>query len=495
MANQLARYSSSYWGEKPPAPYYVGAVICLLFVIGLIFAEKKHVIWLSITAVLGILLSLGDSFSSFNYFMFDYFPGYNKFRSVTFAIIITFIAFNLLGFIGLEKLISSEWNKQTQKKFYMAIGSLGGLCLLIILFAGVASFLKPGEEQLPVWFTSALADDREGLMRGDALRTLIFIILTSAAIFIYSKNKISVALLGVILTALVLIDTTVIDKRHFGEANYKRKSDKSFIQPTEADQQISKDKSIFRVYNLKGDAMSEARTSFHHMSLGGYHGAKMRRYQDFYTNCIEKQRSELISSIQQGNMDFNSYDAINMLNAKYLTFGPGKTDFIINDAAFGNAWLVKSIKTANNPDDELSVTCSSDLNNTAVIDASKFEIKSPNVSDSGSVELVEYQPNKLTYKAKTSANSLIVFSEIYYPLGWVATIDGKEQEIIRANFILRALEVPSGNHDIVFEFKPRAYAVGNTITLLSCIVLLLLVIGSIGYTLKTSLSQSSETGE
>lgn len=495
MANQLARYSSSFWGEKPPAPYYVGAIACLLFVIGLTFADKKYRIWLGLAGLLGVLLSLGDSFSSFNYFMFDYFPGYNKFRSVTFAIIITFIAFILLGFVGLEKLISSEWNKQIKKRFLIAAGAISGLCMLMILFAGTASFLKPGEEQLPVWFTNALKSDREALMRSDAFRSLVFILLASLAIYFHVVKKYSVQILGLILTLLVLIDTITIDKRHFGEANYKRKSDKSFIQPTEADKQILKDGGVYRVYNLQGDAMSEARTSYHHMSLGGYHGAKMRRYQDFYSNCIEKQRSELISGIQKGKTDFSSYDAINMLNAKYLTFGPGKNDFIKNDAAMGNAWLVGKINAVNNPDEELSTTCESDLNSSAVVDISKFNLGRDLSLDSGYIELTEYQPNRLVYKANLDGDALAVFSEIYYPIGWTATIDGKEQEILRANFILRALEIPKGSHEIVFEFKPKAYAVGNSITLTSCVILLLLVLGSVGYSIKQSLTQSSQSGE
>ncbi|MEQ8927013.1 MAG: YfhO family protein [Fulvivirga sp.] len=495
MANQLARYSSSYWGEKPPAPYYVGAIFCFLFVLGLFFAEKKYVIWLSIVSLFGIILSLGDSFASFNYFMFDYFPGYNKFRSVTFTMIMPFIAFPLLGFVGLENLLKSDQNKEVKKKLYMALGISGGLCLLIAILAGIASFTKGGEEQLPVWFTSALKADREALMRADALRSMLFILLGGVAIYLAYLKKINFGVLAITLGVLVLLDTTLIDKRHFGEENYRRSSDRSFIAPTEADKQILKDKSQYRVYNLQSDAMSEARTSYHHHSIGGYHGAKMRRYQDFYTNCIEGQRSKLISGVQNGNMDFSNYGAINMLNAKYLTFGPDKGDFIINENALGNAWLVDVVKPVNSPDEELEATCMASTDSVAVVDVSKFDVNKSTYSNAGVIKLYSYAPNKLEYTAELADDGFAVFSEIYYPHGWTATIDGKETEIKRANFILRALEIPAGKHEIVFEFKPKAYAVGDTLILISCILLLLLVLGSIGYSAKKSLSQVGEADE
>jgi hypothetical protein len=488
LANQLARYSSSYWGEKPPAPYYIGAIIFFLFVIGILFAEKKYTVWLCTVTLLGILLSLGDSFQSFNYFMFDYFPGYNKFRSVTFTVVMAFMAMPLLGFIGLEKMLASGWTKEVKKKLFIALGVVGGLCMMVVLFAGIASFAKEGEAQLPVWFLKALSADRESLMRGDAVRSLLFILLSFAIIYLYLINKIQYAVFSLVLVLLIIIDVVVIDKRHFGDTNYRRSSDRSFVMPTEADKEIKKDKSHYRVYNLQADAMSEARTSYHHSSLGGYHGAKLRRYQDFYTHCIEGQRAALIKGIQSGEMDLSRYTLINMLNAKYLSFGPGKNEFIKNSGALGNVWLVNNVDFVNNPDDELAKTCEVNPSTTAVIDKSKFNIQDNNYSSEGSIIVKEYGLNRIVYETNTNENAMAVFSEIYYPEGWIATIDGQEANILRANFILRALEIPSGKHQIVFEFKPKAYATGNSITLISSILLLLIVLGSLGYTLKKSLT-------
>lgn len=490
-ANQLARYSSSFWGEKPPAPYYIGSIVCLLFVLSLFFLEKKYIIWLVSVSVLGILLSLGDSFQSFNYFMFDYFPGYNKFRSVTFTMILPFIAMPLAGFIGLEKVLSIDFTKEVQKRVFTAVGIAGGLCLAIVLFSGAASFMKPGEEQLPVWFTSALQADRESMMRSDALRSLLFIVLVGGLIYLHSKKTISSLILSSSFVILILVDNIGVDNRHFGENNYKRSTDRSFVNPTAADKEILKDKTQFRVYNLQADAMSEARTSYHHSSVGGYHGAKMRRYQDFYSNCIEGQRQQLISNLQNNNSDLRAFGAINMLNAKYLSFGPGANDYITNDAAFGNAWLIENVEKATNADEELSKTCEVNLTNTAVIDISKFNISSDVYPMFGRIRLIDSTPSRLVYDAQTSDTSLAVFSEIYYPHGWVATIDGKEEPILRANYILRALEIPKGKHEVVFEFKPAAYTIGNPITLASSIVLLLLVLGSIAYSSKELFTKSS----
>ncbi|ELR70028.1 hypothetical protein C900_04398 [Fulvivirga imtechensis AK7] len=488
-ANQLARYTSAYWGNQPlTAPYYAGAIICLLFVIGLLFADKKYIVWLTIIAALGIVFSWGDSFKAFNYFMFDYFPGYNKFRSVTFALIMTLVAMPLLGFIGLERLLEQGINKATQKKLFIALGTTGGLCLLVVVFAGMASFEKEGESQLPIWFLNALQEDRESLMRGDALRSLGFILAAFFVIFLHLKKKLSFGIVAGLLSLFILVDIWVIDRRYFNEDNYKRERDNSFFALTDADKEIKRDEDLsYRVYNLQG-AWNEARTSYHHMSLGGYHGAKLRRYQDLYDYCLQNETGELIKSLQAGNRDLSSFGVINMLNAKYLTFGPAKNNIIKNPEALGNAWFVSSVERVNSPDDELTTTCKINTRNRAVIDVSKFNVpESINYDSAASIELTDYQPNRLEYDSESNTDGLAVFSEIYYPKGWTATIDGSEVEILRANYVLRALQVPKGKHTIVFKFEPEAYFVGNKVTLAFSVLLLLVFLGSLGWTIKKQL--------
>lgn len=487
-ANQLARYTSAYWGNQPlTAPYYAGAIICFLFILGLFLADKKIAIWLGVITALAIVLSWGDSFKAFNYFMFDYFPGYNKFRSVTFALTMAFVAMPLLGFIGLEKLLSAGLTKETQKKLLIALGSAAGFCLLVVMFAGMASFTKEGESQLPQWFLNALTADRESLMRSDAFRSFLFIIIAAIAIYLRLKDTISYPVTAAILSLAILIDLASVDRRYFGDDNYRRTTDRSFFNPTEADQEIKKDKSKYRVYNLQG-AWSEARTSYHHHSIGGYHGAKMRRYQDLYDYCLGNETQEMIQSLQSGNRDLSDYGVINMLNTKYLVYGTQRNAIIRNIHANGNAWLVSSVNKVSSPDDELTTTCDLNTANTAVIDASKFELDQTSFNTGGSIELSSYQPNKLEYKASLEGESLAVFSEIYYPVGWEATINGKPADILRVNYVLRALQLPAGEHQIVFEFKPDSYYLGDKITFASSILLLLVLLGSLGISIKNEIA-------
>ncbi|UII23807.1 YfhO family protein [Fulvivirga ligni] len=490
-ANQLARYTSSYWGSQPyTAPYYAGAVICLLFAIGCAFAEKKYIIWLAVVSVLGIMLSWGSNFDSFNYFLFNYLPGYNKFRSVTFTMIMPMLAMPLLGLIGLENLLSKGLNKETQKKFFIALGATGGFCLLVIVFAGMASFTREGEGQLPLWFLKALQDDRKSLLRGDAFRSLIFILIGFALIFFHLKKKLSFGIMAAALALIVLIDLWNVDSRYFGKDNYKRSRDNSFFNLTEADKEIKKDKDLsYRVYNPQGTFM-DARTSYYHQSLGGYNGARLRRYEELFNGCIQKETNELISSIQNGGRSVSGYGVLNMLNTKYIVFGATKNAILKNDEALGNAWFAPSIKKVNSADEEFAATCEIDPSKEAVIDVSKFSVAENSYDASASIKLLKHKPNELVYESNSSKDGIAVFSEIYYPKGWTATIDGNESEIIRANFVLRALNVPAGKHTITFTFAPAAYTVGDSIALIACILMLVIFLGSIAWSFKQKASEA-----
>ncbi|MDH5397956.1 MAG: YfhO family protein [Cyclobacteriaceae bacterium] len=476
MAQQLVNYTSGYWGEqRSTAPYYTGAIICFLFAIGIVFADRKLAWWLGMTALLGIMLSWGDTFKAFNYFMFDYFPGYNKFRSVTFALLLPLFALPLLGGIGLEKLMQEGLSKANTKKFYYAIGATAGFCLLVVLLAGMASFTKTGEEQLPTWFLKALQSDREALMRSDALRSLAFILAAIAAIWLVVKEKINITVFGFLLVFLVTIDLIVVDKRYLTKEAFVRKSKKA-IDANGADNAILNDKDPgYRVYNLFG-GWAEARTSYYHSSLGGYHGAKLRRYQELYEHCLLPETSNLIEGLRSGSMEFSQYNTLNMLNAKYLTFGTTEKEVISNNQVYGAAWLSNNIKAVNNADEEMAGTCDLTSKNDAVINTSKFPLSKTTFSASGSVQLTEKQPNYLKYQANISDDGLIVFSEIYYPIGWTASIDGKDTNILQANYALRAIEAPQGDHTIEFHFNPASYRIGDVITLISCILLSLLIL-------------------
>lgn len=483
-ANQLAGYTSAYFGNQG-APYYGGAIICFLFVLGILFAEKKYVWWLVPLSVFSVMLSWGDSFSVFNDLMFDYFPGYNKFRSVTFALIIALFAMPLLGMLGLEKFLESNQDKEVRKKLYIALGATGGLCLLVALFAGMIDVSRMGEQSLPAWFKSALYADRKGILRSDAFRSLAFIVTAFVVLFFDVRRKISQVGFFAFFIFIILIDAIVVDKRYITKDNYRSKRDNSSLAMTAAHQAIMQDKSDFRVLNLQ-DPMNEARTSYYFQSLGGYHGAKMKRYQDLYDSCIFYDFNRLINDAQGGSLDFKKYHTLNMLNAKYIVYGDEATNVMLNPAANGNAWFASELKAVKSPNEEINQTRNADTRTTAFVDASKFEVKDQTftVDSAATVQLTERKPPYLKYESTSTQDGLILFSEVYYPKGWHAFVDGKEIPILRANYVLRGLQVPAGKHTIEFKFEPKPYMVGNKITMASNWAVLLVVLGCLGWSLK-----------
>jgi hypothetical protein len=488
LANQLAYYTSAYWGPQDytMAPYYAGAVVIFFFAVGIAFAERKYIWWLVPLSVLSILLSWGDSFKAFNYFVFDYLPGYNKFRSFNFALMIILFAMPLLGFLGIEKLLQNGVDKVAKKKLLIAFAATGGVCLLLILFAGMFSFSKEMESQLPEWFMNALANDRKGLFRADAIRSLCFMGGVFALLYFNVHGKLSPAGFYAVVIIFIIADLSIVNKRYLTDANYKRKREANFVA-TESDKRILADKSYYRVYNLNprdpAAAFREAQTSYFHHSVGGYHGAKMKRYQEFADSCLFPQLMTFMNNVQQGQVNFAENTAFNMLNVKYFIVGPEAGSVIENPGAYGNAWFVGNVLKANSATEELKLTCSVDLKTTAVVDAFWFKVPAATADTTASIKLTEHKPSYLKYESSSPVNSTAVFSEIYYP-GWKAFINGKESPVLRANFILRALEIPAGKHSVEFKFEPDAYVVGNKITTASSWIVLLLLLGSLGWSMK-----------
>jgi hypothetical protein len=485
VANQLANYSAAYWGPQGSTvgSYYGGAIIVFLFVIGILLADRKYVWWLVPLSALSLMLSWGDSFSTFNYFMFDYFPGYNKFRSVSFALIIILFSMPLLGMMGVEKLLAVGMNKETKKKLWIALAATGGVCLALILFAGFGSFVKEGESELPVWFSKALSADRRSLLRDDAIRSLAFIGSIFILLYFEVAKKISPIGFYAFLIFMVTLDVAIVDRRYFSKDNFQRKRDGAHHINTAADDVILKDKSYYRVYNLQGP-MAEAETSFNHHSLGGYHGAKLRRYQDFYDSCLLKETQQLYQDAQAGNLDFRKYGGLNMLNAKYVVYGAEAENVIPNPVANGPAWFVKEVVEVNSPTEELKKTGEVNTRTAAVVDHSKFKVSDFQFDSLSTVNLIDFKPAYLKYESESGVNGLAVFSEIYYPKGWHAFIDGKETTILRANYVLRALEIPQGKHVIEFKFEPKPYIIGNKVTFASSWVVLLVMLGCVGWTIR-----------
>ena len=484
-ANQLANYTGAYWGEQRLAvPYYAGAITVFLFALGIAFAEKKHVWWLGSISALAIILSWGKNFSALNYAMFDYFPGYSNFRSVTFTLIIIIFAMPLLGLLGLERLWAGGLNKQAKRKLVIAFACTGGLCLIFLVFAGMFPFTRDVESQLPAWFADALADDRKSLFRSDTFRSFAFILAIFIVIYFDLYRKMPPVAFYAFLIFMMTIDLAVVNKRYLTDQNFVRRRDNSFFAMTEADQAILSDKSYYRVYNLsyltgKGEnPFAEARTSYYHHSIGGYHAAKLRRYSEFYDSCLVADTQKFVDQARRGNTGFGNLNAFNLLNIKYVAIGPQREDVLRNPSAFGNAWFVSDLVKTADATSELSKTCAVNTRTTAVIDTTKFSPGEISADTAATVRLAEMTPKHLTYQSHSTANGLAVFSEIYYP-GWEATIDGKAADILRADYILRALEIPAGDHKIEFTFKPKAYLVGNKVTSISSWLVLVLLLGSI----------------
>lgn len=484
LANQLINYTSTYWGPQSftAGAYYAGAVVLFLFVLGILVVERKYVWWLVPVGVLSILLSWGDSFSTFNYFIFDYLPGYNKFRSFSFGLVMVLFAMPLLAMLGVEKLLKEELTKSLKKKILIAFGATAGLCFVMILFAGMGDFARAGESQLPAWFSKALQADRRGLLRADAWRSIGFILPLFVILYFNLTKKISATGFYVLLVLLVALDLSFVDKRYFGKDKFMRKYDNAFAA-TASDEAILKDKSYFRVYNLQEDFSKSARTAYLHYSLNGYTGAKLRRYQDLYDSCIARELQQMIGDAQKGNFNFEKFGVLNMLNTKYILYGPEANNIIPNPSANGNAWFVKEVLRVASPDEELAQTRVVNTKTTAVIQGAADQLKAQ-ADSTANIAIAEFKPPYLKYESQSATDGVAVFSEIYYPKGWHAFIDGKETEILRADYVLRALAIPAGKHTIEFKFQPKPYVVGNKITMASNWVMLLVVLGCIGWSLK-----------
>jgi len=424
-------------------------------------------------------LSYGDNFAAFNYLMFDYFPGYNKFRSVTFAIIITLTGISLAGFVGLEKLIQQNTNAESIKKLFIAVGITGGFALFILIIANFLSYSGTIDSRLPEVYLNALLKDRKSLLTGDAFRALIFVLISGSLVWAFLKEKLNKNVAIGIFILVVFVDMFTITNRYFKDSLFEKATPQTKLQASPADQVILQNTSSGeRVLNLQ-NPWNETRTAYHHESLGGYHGAKMQRYQELIEYQLQKDMQYAINQLQSGSTDLSGANGLNMLNTRYFLAGSAQNAAIPNNNAYGNAWSVQNVKLVNNANEEIEAVGTNNLKQTAIIDQSKFEIAGAKYSPA-TIKLKEKTPNKLTYTSISNGNSLVVFSEIYYPEGWVAKIDGKESPIFRANYVLRALEIPSGNHEIEFTFEPSSYLIGDKITLVFNILLILLVLFIVG---------------
>ncbi len=479
-ARQIATaYPLAYWGPQrfTAGPVYLGAVVIFLFFLGLFLVKGPEKWWIVSVTVLAILLAWGKHFRPFSEFFIYYFPGYNKFRTVSMTLVMAELTVPLLGVLAIKRLLEGELTKEevvaAVKKSFLI---LGGVSLLFALVPGLFfSFSAPIDEQLrsagwPDRFIAAVRADRKHLFVSDAWRSFIFVALAALLVAAMAYKKIKPSWFYVLLGLLILADQWSVDKRYLNNDDFVPKREmKEPFKPTAADLEILKDKSLdYRVMNLTVSTFNDASTSYFHKSIGGYHGAKMRRYQDLITYQISK----------------NNMKVLNMLNTKYFIVpGQGGPVARRNDGALGNAWFVSSYRRVKDADQEILALNDFIPEQEAIINESQFGayVKDFQASEdtTAHIRMLSYAPNHLVYEYEASRPALAVFSEIYYQPGWQSYVDGQPVDHFRADYVLRAMVLPAGKHKVEFFFRPKGYFVGDKIDLAGSLLLFLLVAGAL----------------
>ena len=465
-AKQLIKQLPLYWGDQPGVggPTYAGAIVIFLFVLGLFFVKSEMRIWLVMATIMSIMLAWGKNFMGLTELFLDYFPGYNKFRAVSMILVIAEFTIPFLGFVALNKfLISDKLENEKEKSLKLAFYFVGGITLLFALIPSLFFDFVGGQDaslEKNGWPIDALQSDRAGLLSADAWRSFIFIALTFGTLWLFLKNQLQSKYVIFIVGVLVLADMWTVNKRYLNNDNFasKRKVEKPY-QTSQADQQILNDKDPnFRVFNQTVSTFNDASTSYFHKSIGGYHGAKLKRYQELIENHISK-----------GNMA-----VFNMLNTKYFISQQGQVQQ--NPGAMGNAWFVNNVNIVANADAEIAALNGFNPDSTAIVDVRFSEQIIDNLDNSNTaITLEEYKPNFLKYTSSSTKDGIAIFSEIYYDKGWNAYIDGELKPHFRANYVLRGMQIPEGNHLVEFKFEPSTYKTGETVALASSAILLLLL--------------------
>lgn len=477
-AKQFCQSAPTYWGEKmfTSGPVYIGAVVCFLFLLALCLVSGPYKWALLFATLMSILLAWGHNFMWLTELFFSYFPQYNKFRAVESILIVAEITMPLLGFMGLQHLIE---HKEDAKKNGNAILLAGGVtalvCLVFALFgSSICSFTSSYDNswkgQVGDDIYRMIIDQRAAMMTADAWRSFGFVVATTLLLYIYVKKNFQTLYLGLALTALVILDMWPIDKRFCNDAMFVnvKERDKAFkMQPWE--EQILQDKDYYRVFNFTANPFNDARTGYRLHNVGGYSAAKLRRYQDLIDEHLSR-------------MNMNVY---NMLNTRYFVVkGNNGPRAEYNPDAFGNAWFVDSVLVVNNANEESDALRTLDLRHTAVMDhtfAQYLTASSTPKDPSAQVEFLSYSPKRLEYITTSTVDKTLVFSEIYYPYGWKATIDGEPADLFRVNYMLRAMNVPAGEHRIVMIFDPDSVRKGDVVAITCVIILFLTILGTIGY--------------
>lgn len=509
-ADQIIKQMPLYWGPQPftAGPMYLGAIMVFLFILALFLIGGAVKWWALGVTLLAVLLSWGSNFLPLTEFFFKYIPMYNKFRTVSMVLVILQILVPLMGVLVIEKLMKSEFSaKKFKTGMISALVLTAGFALLAMIFPSVAgSFTSPADANLPEQIRATLAEDRASLLSADAFRSVLYILAAAAVLwFAFGRKKESVKgsnlsgsnlqiLVYGVIGLLVLADMWGAGKRYLNDSHFikNREFEQQYaLRPV--DNIILEDKDPnYRVLDISINTFNDSHISYHHKTIGGYSPAKLQRYQDMIDYHIMTEMQKIASSLSsvktleeaQIMVDNTETPVLNMLNSKYIVIG-AQNPPLLNNRAMGNCWFVDSIAWVANNLDEINTISDVNLSNTAVV-SEEFRSFAGEITTADApafedvIKLTNYSPNKLTYQCETTSDRVAVFSEVWYPAGWIATIDGKPAEIFRANYTLRALKVPAGSKVIEMEFRPDSYYKGATYSRIASGALLILLALGVG---------------
>ncbi len=482
VATEYSEQVLTYWGDQPivEAPAYIGAVIFFLFFLGIFLVKGRLRQWLVAATVFSIVLSWGRNFEVVTNFFIDYVPLYNKFRAVSSIQVIAELCVPILGVLGLKAFFSSEISKEEKYQgLKKAVFTFGALIIIGFAFAhmfGTFEGLRDAQQygEIP-GFLDAVIADRKAMLFSDTIRSIMLVLISGAALWLFLKGKLKPIVVIFGFTLLILFDLISVNKKYVNADDFKtaRKIEKPFTK-SDADKIILQDNSHYRVANFAVDLMNDGSTSYYHNSIGGYHAAKLGRYQELFDFQIAK----------------NNIQVFNMLNTKYFIIpdDEGKPKAQQNTEANGNVWFVDNLIPVQNANSEIKALDSLNTKKEAVIsekDFNKINARFPiNLDANSLIELINYDVTSLIYKSKTKSVHFAVFSEIFYKEGWNAYLDGEQVPHYRVNYVLRGMKIPAGIHNIEFKFEPKVIEKGKTVSLISYVLLFFVSVGWFFYDKK-----------
>ena len=498
---ETAKHLPLYWGPQPftAGPMYMGAISVFLFVLGLFLYKGKEKWWLLSVTVLAVLMAVGSHFMAFTKLCFTILPLYNKFRTVSMSLVVLQVSLPLLGFLTLDGILKGQYGKKDfQKGLLWSLGLTGGFCLVAWLFPGLfGSFSAASDAQMQDVLVDALVKDRMAIFKADALSSLLLVLVSAGLLYwaYMPKGRKWVAVAGVcVLSAANLF---AVGKRYLNADHFTTPKDfgKSFDERP-VDKMIKADTDPqYRVLDLTVDIFNSSLPSYHHKNIGGYSPAKLQRYQDLIEHYLTREINGLYKQLRETEDLENLSDwmatgtpVLNALNTRYIILD-GDYPPLVNYSAFGAAWFVDSVVRAANPDEEIAMVGAIDLRHQAVVTA-PVSLGGSNGSDS--IEMTSYAPNELHYRYNAATERLAVFSEIFYPNGWHATVDGEPVDLIRADWTLRAALLPAGEHEVVMTFLPDSYRIGAAVSRVSSIGLYLLILAAIGFMVYSEIRRKNE---